>query len=478
MSLKAMIPTLLEEWKQSAETIEHNETLFDIYEGDLLSYVVDDLRASLSEKSFHHIKDRIAPINVLKRLIDKSSKIYVRSPIREIDGGSESDQKVLDYYHTSMEINTQMALANEFFNLHKSCALEPFLDRGVPKLRILPAGRFIVYSADSVNPLRVTHFAKIMGKRQIGNVERMTFYGYSDDEFLAFDEEGELVEAIMSRPEVASLGGKNPVGRIPFVYINRSRHDLVPVIDTDTLAMTKLIPVLLADLNYAVKFQCFSIIYGINVSAEGLEMAPNAYWHLKSDPKTDKDPEVGVIKPQVDIEQVLGLIKSQLAFWMQTRGIRPGSIGDLSPENASSGISKMIDEMDTSEDRAKQVPYFINAEVELFELIKALHEVWRVSPEFGMKGTSISPNTKAKITFADQRPIVDSTKVIDDQDRMIQMGIQSKAGALKDIYPDWTDKQVEERLKLVNEEQAKSKAQEEPMAEQVLPEQEAEMGAQ
>jgi len=96
-------------------------------------------------------------------------------------------------------------------------------------------------------------------------------------------------------------------------------------------------------------------VYTVDLDQSEISMSPNALWNLKSDEDTDKKPEVNMIKPQGDVEQLVKLAITQLAIWLDTRGIKSGSIGDLTVQNASSGISKMIDSADISEIRKMQV---------------------------------------------------------------------------------------------------------------------------
>ena len=43
-------------------------------------------------------------------------------------------------------------------------------------------------------------------------------------------------------------------------------------------------------------------------------LAPNVLINLKSDPTTDQNPSIGTIKPEVDYEQVMSLIESELSM--------------------------------------------------------------------------------------------------------------------------------------------------------------------
>lgn len=448
---KDVIDLVTSEYKneKTQERIKHNHTLFDIYEGDLKTYVLQDLRNQLSDKSFEQAKHRVAPINVLKRLIEKLSKIYAKPPLRnlELDSKiSDKDNELLSEMHQSMDINTVMTLANEFFNLFKSVAVEPFLDGGLPKLRVIPADRFLVISQNSVNPLRPTVFSKLMARvKRDGFAERQLFYTYTDTDFGIHDDLGEIYPDLMSA--VGNPEGLNPLGRIPAVYINRSRHELVPQIDSDTLSMSKLIAILLSDINFAVMFQCFCIVYGIDVSNEGLKFSPNVFWNLKSDTATDAKPQIGVIKPEADVDKVLTLIKTELGLWMQSRNIKPGVVGDLDVEGAKSGIAKIVDEMDTSEDRQKQVPYFVTAEADLFDLIRDYHDkIWIQDISYKLVRQAFSQNVVLKATFAEQKPQVDTSVVIADQTNLFKIKLTTRKRFLQAIYPDANDDTINAML--------------------------------
>jgi hypothetical protein len=462
MGLQDDIKLVLTQFKEGGEQkrLKHNRKLFQIYEGDLECLILDALRSQLSEKSYEQAKHRVAPINVLKRMIEKLSKIYAKPPIRDLSGASDSDKALFSELTTAMDVNTILTLGNEFFNLFKNCAIEPFLDQGTPALRVIPSDRFIVASTDPVNPLRMTHFSKIMGiESRDGGEERVIFYTYTKDSFVIHDDLGDVRADLMVRAE--NPDGVNTLGRLPVIYLNRSRHELTPKIDTDTLAMTILIPLILTDINYAAMFQCFSIVYGINVSDEGLKRAPSAFWNLKQDPGSDQKPEVGVIKPEADIDKVLSLVKAQLGFWMQTRNIRPGTIGELSMENATSGIAKMVDEMDTSEDRQKQVPYFMHAEKELWDLIMYGYQpIWAKETEYRLTRHQFTPGLRVQTQFAEQKPIVDTSKIIADQVLRLTSGLQTKIRAVKMIEPDLTDEQANQLLEEILEDQADKGADE------------------
>lgn len=440
------IEYILEQARNNQSVFDHNNALFNIYEGDLLTYVLADLRKALSPKAFQDIEKRLPPINVLRRLIDKLSKIYVTDPIREITPDSEKNKALFDWYAKQLGPTHVFGQANVFFNLFKSTLIEPYIFNSKPCARVIPSDRFFVYSNDLVNPNVPTHYLKFMGKKN----GKQCIYVYTDEEFLIVDEMGSI-----QRDQMLAAGnpdGINPYGKAPFVYVNRSNHNLIPKPDTDMLAMTKIIPILLGDLSYAIMYQSFSIIYGVDITFENLDMNPNALWSFKSDPASDKNPQIGSIKPQVDIAEVLNYVSSLIALWFQTKNIKAGSIDTLNVNNASSGIAKAIDEADTSEDRTVQTKYFKKAEEDFYSLlINHMHPVWSADKSFGAK-QAFEPGTEVVVTFPEQKALVDKSQVQKDSIELWKVGMISKEKALSQIYPDASSEEIEDMLEDADEE--------------------------
>lgn len=449
------IKVLVNYVKENAEYLKHNKILFDIYEGDLNKYVEADLQEQLSPKAFSVAKHRIAPINILRRIVDKLSKIYVKSPRRKalVNGEeSEKDQALLDWYCQKMQCDVYWNIANELFNLSKTVSVEPFVDKGIPRIRAIPNDRFLYFSDDMNDPTKPTAWIKSMGaiydEKQRKN--KAVFYVYTDEKFVPITEDGVVLTGLLN--DLENPEGTNPFGKIPSVYVNKSFHCITPPIDSDVLKMTKLIPVLLSDLNYAVMMQAFSIIYGIDVDQENLVLAPNVFWNLKSDKTSSTKPEIGTIKPEVDITQVMEFIKAQLILWLNSKNIRPGSVGDLSAESMSSGISKIVEEMDTFEDRQKQVQYFQKAEQDFWTLIaKNMHPYWR-SQNMIDTNLDFSPNVEIVVEFAEQLPLADRSKLIDDAIKELDKALTTKKRAVHMINPDMSITEVEELIAEIDEE--------------------------
>ena len=446
MALKDQIPFLLEQVAAHKDYLQYNNDLLKIFNGKLLPYVDLILKKTLSDNYYQKIKSRILPINVLKRVTDKSSRAYSNKPVRETEEKYKLD---LDFYKTHFYLDQAMNKADEYSFLFKGYALEPFLHNGLPKLRVLPFDRFIPISIDRDDPTYVTHFVKIMGKIKIargnGYIEKDLYYAYTKDEFIAFTGDQELY-----LPDMASNEGVNPYGVIPFLYGNRGNDEIIPTQDTDVFSLTTILPVLMTDLAGAIMFQCFTIMYGIDVSAENLTMSPNAFWSLKSDKSSDKNPQLGTLKPEADIEKVISYIMTTFTFWLETKGIRVGNMGSTDVGAVASGISKIIDEMDTTEITKKSMECFKKEEHQFFQMLKPMNNYW---VQNNMLAKGYKPNLwlddfQTTTIFDEPEPYLDRKTQVETIKMERDAGFLDQRSAIIELYPDLSPEQVDERMAL------------------------------
>ena len=444
-----MIPFMLKAWQETEGSRAYKKDLFIINEGDLFKYVDEALRRTfgVESKAYAYARERIPPINILQKLVSKLSRIYNNPPTR-VMLGTDQDSELMGLYIDEMNFDAQMDLANENYNLTKISLIMPSYDTFSDELnlKVLPSHNFLPFSDDTNNPQRMTRLMTYQGERKnrLGNVVQL-FYAYSDEEFIAFTSDGETAHDIMSLND-----GVNIFGRIPAVYLSKSRTKLYPYDDTDMKQMVVLLPSLLADLNLASMFSCFSITYGIDINDENLKYAPNAFWSLKSDPSSDKKPEIGTIKPEADIDKTLTLITTQLSLWLNSKGLRANSIGDMTAENFASGISKMIDESDAIESLKKQSQAFKRAEErELWDLIMHyMHPVW-VSQGLATN-QFFSPDAKVKVNFPSQESLRSRADVVSDVKAEFDAGFITLNDAIARLNPDMTPADIEEYIVKLN----------------------------
>jgi len=443
MTLKDLRKDIYNHITKNEEFTLENSIKEDIFSGNLLSYIKEVLKNTLSENYYKKIKDRVIPINVYPRIIDKVSKVYSYGVSRTVE--NEDHQEIINYYVEKFDLDSKMMYADRYSNMFKGYLGEPFYDPIAEdvKFRVLPFDRFIPYSTNVNDDMDANVMIKLMGKRMVGKEEKTVYYTYTKDEFDAFDSDLKTYAPAFGSNEQ----GVNPFGTIPFLYGNRDVNKLIPTQDTDIVAMAKMIPVLMTDLGGAIMFQCFTIIYTIDCEAGNLEMNPNAVWSFSSNNKSEKDPKIGTIKPEADIDKVLNFIKNVFAFWLETKGIKAGSLGSINGENLASGISKVIDEMDVSELRRENSKHFIREEKEFWRKMVKIHNYW-VDAGLVKKLGKLPEDLKIDIEFNDPTPKVDENAVIDREIKKLDKGLTTKERAIQKINPDMGKEAIQE---IINE---------------------------
>lgn len=432
--------------KAQANNLMTNYKMLDILEGNLEPYVMKNLERLLSPRVMRYAQERVVPINIVPRYVDKLSNIYQTGVMREVSDGSEADSELVSWYEKQLDINSLMHQSNRLYNACRSTLIHPYVSDLGPSLRIIPNDRFVVYSDDKIDPTKPTMVILLAGR---DDKQREIYWVYTDEEFAVIKSDETIDLATMD--ELGLSNGRNPYGVLPFVYVNQSHLRLVPVPDSDTLRIAEYIPAALTDLNLAALFASFSITYIKNGEVADPTYAPNALWFLKSD-DPEKDVEIGTLKPEVDYQEVLNLIQSEMSLWLGSKGIRAGAIGNVTPEAVASGIAKIIDEADTFDVRQAQTVIYGKAELQLWDMIlHKMHPIW-VSQGMVENRTIFSSTAEVTTRFSVIPVGTQRSQLIQDQKEEFAAGFTTRSRAIQMLNPQMTYAQIEELEREIDEE--------------------------
>lgn len=435
--------------QDNKQRIHDDHIRFMMYNGMLKSIIEKAIEREFQvPETVQQLKHRIIPINFLKKIIDKSSTVYLSPAIRSSTNMKPSDELLIAQYEDSMNMNVKMKMANRYFNLMKHVAYEPFVDRyGVPRLRIMPSHSYSLYSDDSVQPERMTHFIKHL---KFGTTSTDTRLGiWTDENYWITDGEGNYLrqeqEQFTGNPEPI-----NPYGKIPFIFNSESNDvTLLPISDDDIKSIQVAIGVILSDQSFISKFQTFSAI-AISGSEpdESFTMSPNAVW------KIPENGDIKVIKPDANIAEMMSFVKELVIMLLSTKNLKTTDIKSGATDDLS-GIAKAIDEATTtSESRSDQQDYFLDSEKELWELLhRNMIPFWinndMVNPDFRK---NFSDSFEIAIQYTEPKSSLSMMQLIDVQEKLLNLGLQTKRRALMEIYPTKTDDEIDEIIRDVNEE--------------------------
>lgn len=387
----------------------------DIYRGNLSPYVLDSMRSELSSESFSVASKRVAPINVFQKVITKLSQVYTQEPKRVC--ANPRDTELVTSVSQSADIQNVISNAEIMLNINRQFLLEPYIREtdGVIQVRLLSPSEFVVLSTDSQNPLSPTVVVKIMGND--------SYWIYTKENFYQVEK-----NAVVGSQE-------NPYQELPFVYCTQDLFSLSSSPDNDSFNISILIPKLLTDLNYAVQFQSHSVMYGIDLNPQNLQGGPDAFWSIKSEEGEGKKPSIGILSPQVDVDKVLSLIQYTTSQWLENKGIKPGSVD--SRDNSASGISKIIDEADTTSIVDKNRILLVKAEKALWRLIGKMHNMFINTPR------AFGEPLEVSISFPLKQIIPNPSEKRESIKFQLDNGLTTMTRALQELNPDLSREEIE-----------------------------------
>lgn len=464
MALEDKIPQILAHVRQHEDYLQFNFRLYRMFEGQIREEVEKSLREEIiSYAAYERAIKRIPSINIIRKAVNKLSKVYVEPPTRLTD--KKQDREIMDNIVKGSDFDVVMSTANEIYNLHKGCLIEPYVKDGCIKLRVLAYHQFLPFSDDMIDPTNMTVLIKFLGREKrvveeviydtegnrnetqkvVKEVEVMALY--SDEEFMIIDSSGSIRRDKMEEMGITST--ENPFGVIPAVYVNSSQFELVPYPNQEGFDISILIPKLLTDLNYAAQFMSHSIIYTKNTDISGQEINPDAVVNLGDDDPEGGKPEIGTIDPKVEYESILQLAQFEASWYFASIGIKTSMQGSAMPGREASGFAKAMDEGDVTQERKVQTEVFRSVEAELWDVISQMQAVWanesgklKESRKFTQEFTDTF-----SVKFGEMKILKSRKQLLEEIKLEREEKLMGRRQALRALHPDFTEGQIDEWIK-------------------------------
>lgn len=460
MSLLSKVPKILEHIEANQNRLKYNSAIFSMIEGDILSKVYAAIDAQLTGDSAKVAKDRVPPINVIRKVVDKLSTLYSYEVSRTTE--QAKDKEMIDYYIEELDINSIFSGVNENFNAVKYGINEIYYDRNLAQIQVRACepDLYLPYGDDPIDRTKMTVMIKFMGtmtlrkdgaaltgKEKPSQTKQANIYLlYSDDELLLIDDSGKPLYNEMAQMGIDSV---NNYGVIPFSIVKRSKYSLIPLPDDDMLSMPILIPLLMTEINFAAMFLSNPIIYGVDVDTDKLQVSPLSMWSVKTDRSAQGSGKIDVLRPDPDLAGQSKWIMEQAALWLETKNIKAKHLVSIAQTGSvASGIALLLEEMDTSEDRAKQATYFRAFEADFWYRFGKIHNVLSLA---GMikQVQKFSDNLAVKASFAPVKIVEDQSQVVARVASAKTAGAMSTEMAVRLVNPALSDDEVAKEVELI-----------------------------
>lgn len=470
--LNQLIPDILKHINNHQDYLQFNYDLYKVWQGQVKERVMESLKEEIiSPSAYNRAIKRIPSINVIQKTTQKLSKVYAVPPKRLTD--NDTDKEIMNIIEKRGNVNQALNVANNILNLHRGCYVEPFVDEGKIKLRVLAYHQFLPFSDDKNNPLNMTVLIKLLGKERPiiteqlydedgtknesteDQIREVDIYSLtSDKEHVIIDSAGNIREDIMAERGLTS--SINPFGKIPGVYLNSSDFELVPYTNQAGFDISILIPKLLTDLNFAAQYMSHSIIWTKNADIGNQDINPDAVVDLGDSDADGGDPEIGTIDPKVDIEKILQLVEFELSAYFSSVGIKTATQGSMMPGREASGFAKAMDEGDASQERTAQVEKFREWEAELWKCLANVQGVWSREGIVEERRTFTPTFSDTfSVKFAEMKVLKTDKQKLEEIKMQQDQKLMSRRQALKMLHPDFTEAQLDKWEKELDEQKEK-----------------------
>ena len=325
-------------WMQS------RDKAYDYYKGRTEAYTKGYFSDSLNKQI------PCPNINITKRIIDRISLVYMKSPIRDY-----SNENTPDYFYQK---NFKMQRAEKLCNLLECILLKPTWRNERIEYDIIRDWEPLFYDDDPLNPSAITYPLSVRSSVMDTTAE---LWAYWDAENHFIYEKGTGKKIILEdNPEMA-----NPYQMLPFVSCYRDCKPESSYFDTDAspdlIATNEATNVAEFNKNANIMFQSFGFGYitGSNIEKEKLDIGQDKWSFL------GHDGVLNMVSPPNSVPALTDSIKESYKMLAQNYHL---SVSFVEGTTAESGVALRLRNQELMDSRRSDVERWKKIEMSLFEV--------------------------------------------------------------------------------------------------------------
>lgn len=460
----------------------------EIYNDGGQEYLVDQVRREFNEDALNEM--RLAPINVLKKIVNKKASIYKRPPIRSTE--LDTDQALVDFYTEDMAFDRMMMKAHRYFHLFSNTALY-IVPNPEGRLQFLVEPPYLYsVSPDPINRVEaevwvfnsfdeegqsirdrnigpglggVESWSRQFGFRKEGdfidseekksNASTRNYIFWSDQFHLTTNASG---APLLLNPEL-SLEEQiiNPIGKAPVVNLAKDRDaQFWATQGEDAVSLALQVQMGWSDLLTIAKHQAFSLLTVVSEEEpKKLTIGVNRAIWLKQNPD-GPTPSISYVQANSPIAEYKEMLLDLLALLLSTNDMPVNSVGGrMATKSFNSGFQALIEMSDTLEIIEQDKPVLRDSEKEVWEIVKCWHnyllDIGQLQPEAAKLGR-FSDDFSINISYQDIKPIESEQERIATVKELLGLGMITKLDAIRKLDPDISEEDAQEKLDQVTEE--------------------------
>jgi hypothetical protein len=451
-----------------------------IYKDGGKEFLIDQITSEFGAAALNEM--RLAPINILKAIVDKKAITYKRPPIRKTE--VPRDQALIDTYVKRMCFDSVMQKADRYYELYANTQLyvvpSTMFGFREPVVRVVPPNLYSVkpQSVDQTK-MEVLVYSRFTKKdqgverkqeRSTGAVSASPGYKTTGDQiesnenviaeetayiFWTRDQHFTVLNNGAILTDILNPEALNPFGVIPSVNLAKDRdNEFWAIQGEDTVDLAIAAQLGYSDLLSIAKMQGFSLLTVISEEQpKRLEIGTNKIVWLKQR-QDGPQPSISYVQATSPISEYQALLDNLMELTLGTNGLSPGSISGKA-QAINSGFQALIMNADNLQQLEQKKPVFRDAERETWKIIavqhNALHDSNELSNDLRALG-KFSDGFDPQTTYPDIRPLESDQDRLTMVEKLLALGLETRAGAVKKLNPDMSDDEVDEKLKAIDDE--------------------------
>ena len=371
-----------------------------------VDYIIEQLQKTFSEP------EKLTPcfVNIVKKVINNLSMVYLKDAIRTIEG-NVSDQKIFSEISKSSALPVKVKTASRLVKLLKIILIRPVWRKGKMDLDTLTGDILDVQTGDTPEDLQavmITHYPESLKQDEI------EFSLWTDEEVKRLDYRGNVISV-----------DPNPYRVIPFIPIwDRCPTDSFWLPGGDDLINAQdALNEKLTDLLYVIRMQGFGVGW-IKKSKQGqgsIQVDPGSLVELP------ENGDLGFESQKAPISEILDAIDFLITQAAMANGLSASTLSTKVVRE--SGLAKVAGNRELEELRRDDIILFREYETKLFNMFRI---VWNAHNP----GRKMSDKAEIKIDFYDPKPTISPLDQAETWEKLIALGVASPIDAAMERNSD------------------------------------------
>lgn len=477
-----------------------NESLrrYEIFKDRIKKWVVESLqKEGLKEDTLLLMESRASNISICKKVVKKLARAYVNGVERETQ--DEQSKNAIEELVRELDFNSKMLKTDQYVQLFKNVLVGVLPELNTEEsddnsskydlaVRVMPPHRYDVIE-DYANPEKakvviLTDFVErnraYSGQTLLSGDGRMegvvprfdqgnqvdeiiadhpddegrnsrTFIWWSQKYHFTTDDRGRII------PELSPEDGQsNPIEMMPWVtFAEDQDHNYWAQGGDDLIDGSILINKLLTD-TYSIAFHQGwgqMVISGKDIP-DKLPVGPRKALILPQNSSDDPAPQVYFANSNPPLDAWMSMVEQFTALLLSTNNLSPRTVsGKLDAVDPASGISRLIDQSESTVDIGERQKIFKDNEPIIWEVtrrwVDVLKESSSLSESFDLIGQF--KDSTVQLEFNHPQPVITEKEKLENIKARKDLGLDTEIDLIKALNPGMTDDEAEKKLLKIKE---------------------------